>query len=41
MDLKDEIREALEKNKIGIRYRSGFPKRVNYDNRLFKKILNN
>ena len=33
--------EALEKNKISIRYRSGFPKRVNYDNRLFKKILNN
>ncbi len=32
---------ALEKKKLGIRYRSGFPQRVEYDNRLFKKILNN
>ena len=40
-DFLDRCPEALEKNKIGIRHRSGFPKRVNYDNRLFKKILNN
>ena len=33
--------EVLEKNKISIRYKSGFPQRVEYDNRLFKKILNN
>ena len=40
-DFVDKCPEVLTKNKIGLRYRSGFPKRVNYDNRLFKKILNN
>ena len=40
-DFFDKCPEVLTKNKIGLRYRSGFPKRVNYDNRLFKKILNN
>ena len=40
-DFLSRCPEALEKNKISLRYRSGFPKRVNYDNRLFKKILNN
>ena len=33
--------EALEKNKISLRYKGGFPRRINYDNRLFKKIINN
>jgi len=33
--------EVLEKNKISIRQKNGVPTRVNYDNRLFKKILNN
>ena len=33
--------EALEKKKICIRRRNGVPTRVQYDNRLFKKILNN
>jgi len=33
--------EALEKNKISLRYKGGFPKRINYSNKLFKKIINN
>lgn len=41
LDFLSQCPEALEKKKIGLRYRSGFPKRVTYDNRLFKKILNN
>jgi len=40
-DFVDKCPEVLTKNKIGLRYRNGFPKRVNYDNRLFKKIINN
>lgn len=40
-DFINRCPEALTKNKIGLRYRNGFPKRVNYDNRLFKKIINN
>ena len=40
-DFVDTCPEVLTKNKNCVRYRSGFPKRVNYDNRLFKKILNN
>ncbi len=31
--------EAMEKKLLGLRYRSGFPKRVTYTNKLFKKIL--
>jgi hypothetical protein len=41
LDFISRCPEVLEKNKIGLRYRNGFPKRVNYDNRLFKKIINN
>jgi hypothetical protein len=41
LDFLTKCPEALEKKKLGLRYRSGFPKRVTYDNRLFKKILNN
>ena len=41
LDFLNRCPEALEKKKLGLRYRSGFPKRVTYDNRLFKKILNN
>jgi hypothetical protein len=31
--------EAMEKKLLGLRYRSEFPKRVTYTNKLFKKIL--
>jgi hypothetical protein len=41
LDFISRCPEVLEKNKIALRYRNGFPKRVNYDNRLFKKIINN
>ena len=40
-DFVDKCPEVLTKNKIGLRYRSGFPKRMNYSNKLFKKIINN
>ena len=40
-DFLSRCPEALEKNKISIRPRNGLPTRVQYDNRLFKKILNN
>jgi hypothetical protein len=39
LDFINRCPEVLHKNKIGLRYRSGFPKRVKYDNRLFKKII--
>ena len=40
-DFLSRCPEALEKKKLGIRPRNGSPTRVKYDNRLFKKILNN
>jgi hypothetical protein len=40
-DFINKCPEVLTKNKIGLRYRSGFPKRILYSNRLFKKIINN
>jgi len=39
-DFINKCPEVLTKNKIGIRYRSGFPKRMIYSNKLFKKIIN-
>ena len=40
-DFLERCPEAMEKKKLGIRPRNGMPTRVTYDNRLFKKILNN
>jgi len=40
-DFINKCPEVLEKNKIGLRYRSGFPKKIIYSNKLFKKIINN
>jgi hypothetical protein len=40
-DFLSRCPEALEKKKISIRPRNGMPTRVTYDNRIFKKILNN
>tara|TARA_R110002050_G_scaffold111022_2_gene224123 strand:+ start:5109 stop:5591 length:483 start_codon:yes stop_codon:yes gene_type:complete len=39
-DFINKCPEALTKNKIGLRYRNGFPKRILYTNKLFKKIIN-
>jgi hypothetical protein len=40
-DFINKCPEVLEKNKIGLRYRSGFPKKIIYTNKLFRKIINN
>ena len=40
-DFINKCPEVLTKNKIGLRYRSGFPKRIIYTNKLFRKIINN
>ena len=39
-DFIDKCPEVLTRNKIGLRYRNGFPKRILYTNKLFKKIIN-